>query len=208
MRIYWCWNWVGRGILCLGPLTNWLCWKTWPCGCFQDRAEQDRGRRVWVCTLPRAGEWLMCHWNSPADYLCLWLASGWGLPVAEERCQNECGRQQIKNDLYLWPDQSFLTYLLQLIPLQTSISPLSLAFHSWEWSGKGKEVEDAGKRKNILIFSWRKVNQTSRSLIATIFFIFTMCISLWLKNSFRGMLKASRNFLFQVGLLCRDIPLS
>lgn len=32
-----------------------------PCGCLQDQAEQDGGRKVWVCTLPRAGEWLMCH---------------------------------------------------------------------------------------------------------------------------------------------------
>ena len=32
-----------------------------PRGCLQDQAEQDGGRKVWVCTLPRAGEWLMCH---------------------------------------------------------------------------------------------------------------------------------------------------
>lgn len=56
----------------------------------------------------------------------------WGsrLPMAEERCQNEFGRQQIKNDLYFWPDQSLLTQLLQLIPVQTSISSLRISFYS------------------------------------------------------------------------------
>lgn len=40
--------------------------------------------------------------------IALWQ---WGsrLPMAEERCRNVFGRQQIKNDLCFWPDQSFLT---------------------------------------------------------------------------------------------------
>lgn len=35
----------------------------------QDRAERDGGRRVWECTLPRAGEW-RCVTKIPQQVTC------------------------------------------------------------------------------------------------------------------------------------------